>query len=298
MARDPGALDVWSDGAGEPLLLLRTALSAQHLVPLSRQPVLGDHFRLLTYDRRGYGASPPAQGPGSLAREAAEAATVLDDLGAKSAHVLGDSYSVALALELALAHPGRVRSLVLIEPPPALAPGSERFLAVNRQLMDIYESEGVDAALETFLGGMDGPDWRAAYDGVIPGISRRIERDASAFFAHDIPALLDWSLDPARAARIDCPVLYLEGAENGPLFTTVHDWLLELLPQARPVSIPGAGHSVSFTHPEEVAVATAAFLREQAGVAAVTPPESSSGLDGSRARSGPAAGRPSGSTAR
>ena len=265
MGPDAARLDAWTEGKGEPLLLLRTALSAQHLVPLARRPALAEHFRLLTYDRRGYGDSPPGPVPGSVRREAADAAGVLDALGVDSAHVLGDSFSVAIAIELALAAPGRVRSLVLIEPPPVLAPGAERFLAAGRQLVEAFESVGSDAALEIFLRGMAGPDRRAAYDRVVPGMSRRIQQDAPAFFTSDVPALLAWSLDPARAARIDCPVLHVAGAEHGPLFATVGDWLRELVPHMNEVVIPGADHDVSFTHPAEVADAAAKFLRQQEG---------------------------------
>lgn len=265
MARDQGALDSWAEGEGEPLLLIRTALSAQHLVPLAREPALAEHFRLLTYDRRGYGQSPPLQGPGSLELEAADAAAVLDNLEADSAHVLGDSYSVAIALELALTALDRVRSLILIEPPPVLAPGADRFLAANRQLLDSVEADGVDAALEEFLGALSGPGWRSEHDGVVPGTSRRITQDAPAFFTADIPALLDWSLDAERATRLEQPMLHVAGTESGPLFATVHDWLHDLFPHVSTVSVPGAGHDVSFTHPAEVAAAVAEFLQQAGG---------------------------------
>lgn len=260
MGPDPGDLGVRADGAGEPLLLIPTALSAQHLVPLAREPALSGHLRILGYDRRGYGASPPASEGGSVRQDAADAAAVLDALGEDSAHVLGDSYSAAIALDLALTAPERVRSLVLVEPPPVLAPGVEPFLAANRRLMDVYEADGAEAALEGIQRGLAGPDWRSAYDRAIPGMSRRLVQDAPAFFSHDVPALLDWSLDPEQAARLDVPVLHVAGAESGPLFATVHDWLHGLLPHVRTVTVPGAGHGVSFTHPAEVAAAVADFL--------------------------------------
>lgn len=84
--------------------------------------------------------------------------------------------------------------------------------------------------------------------------------DAWADGTGDVPALLGWTFDADRAARLDRPVLHVAGAESGPLFATVHDWLLGLLPHARSVSVPGAGHGVSFTHPAEVAAAVAEFL--------------------------------------
>lgn len=253
-------LDAWSSGAGELLLVIRTALTAQHLVPLTSRPALTDHVRVITYDRRGYGRSAPASEGASLRREAEDAVEVLGAFCDRAAHVLGDSFSAAIALELALTAPAQVRSLILIEPPPNLAPGAEAFRAASQELLRVYAHDGPEAALESFMQAFEGPNWREDNDRRVPGMSERIQRDARTFFAADIPALLEWEIDPVRAAGITCPVLYIAGSESGPLFAGVHDWLLDLLPHAQVLVIQGAGHGVSSTHPDEVAAAVADFV--------------------------------------
>lgn len=250
-------LDAWSSGEGEPLLLIRTASAVDHLVPLSEQPVLAHNFRIITYDRRGYGASTPSPGPGSVHRDATDALAVLTAFGIQSAHVVGDSFSAAIALEAAITAPSQVRTLTLVEPPPEQTPQADGFIA---GIIDIHQSQGAAAAVDAFMVRLSGPEWRAEHDRIIPGMSQRIERDAPAFFSTDVPALRAWKIDSARTAGISCPVLYLSGDSSGPLFAGVHDRVLGLLPHARSVAVRGAGHGVSFTHPAEVATAVAEFL--------------------------------------
>lgn len=253
-------LEASSRGMGEPLLLIRTALSVDHLEPLAAQPALADRYRIITYDRRGYGVSTPSTGPGSIDRDALDALAVLDAHGVGRAHVFGDSFSAAIALQLALTASARVRTLILVEPPPVHVPGAEAFRATNLDLIATYQARGALAALEVFMPRLAGSDWRADYDRAVPGMSRRIEQDAATFFATDAPALLEWRVAPGQTVGIGCPVLHIGGSDSGPLFAGVQDWVLGLLPGARTCVISGAGHDVSLTHPREVAEAVAEFL--------------------------------------
>lgn len=247
-------------GDGEPFLLISTALSAGHLVPLAHELAQLGRFRFLTYDRRGYGSSTSPAGPGSIRRDAEDAIAVLNAMGVSDAHVLGDSFSAAIALELALLQPGRVRSLTLVEPPPSMVEGADGFRALARGLAEDALRAGASAALESFMSGLVGLEWRDFYDRVVPGTSGNIERDAAAFFRIDIPALAGWEVDPSRAAHIQVPVLYIAGGASGPIFKMVRPGMSELLPGARVAVIPEAGHEVSFTHPQSVAGAVAEFL--------------------------------------
>jgi pimeloyl-ACP methyl ester carboxylesterase len=80
-------------------------------------PVAGlyvPHVHVVAYDHRGAGRSAPWLGRVSMATLAADAARVMDDRGIGSAHVLGLSMGAAVALELAIRMPHRVKSLVLV----------------------------------------------------------------------------------------------------------------------------------------------------------------------------------------
>ncbi|MEA2419085.1 MAG: hypothetical protein QOE60_1291, partial [Thermoleophilaceae bacterium] len=101
-------------GGGAPLLLIQgMGANATHwgepfLSALERD------FELILYDHRGIGRSAPLQGTDvTVAGLAADALGLLDALGVAAAHVLGISMGGMVAQELVLAHPEKVRRLVL-----------------------------------------------------------------------------------------------------------------------------------------------------------------------------------------
>lgn len=100
-------------GAGEPVLLITGwTISSAVFDPVAELYV--PHVRIVAYDHRGAGRSAAWLGPVSMAMLAADAARVLEDRGIGSAHVLGLSMGAAVALELAIRMPHRVKSLVLV----------------------------------------------------------------------------------------------------------------------------------------------------------------------------------------
>jgi pimeloyl-ACP methyl ester carboxylesterase len=75
---------------------------------------LSDRYRVTAIDNRGAGRTPLPEGPLTVPMMADDAAAALRTLGVRSAHVAGFSGGSAIAQELALRHPGLVRSLVLM----------------------------------------------------------------------------------------------------------------------------------------------------------------------------------------
>jgi len=254
-------LEVSDWGSGEPVVFIQTALTADELLPVAREPVLAHGFRKILYHRRGYAGSSPADGPGSIVREAIDAAALLAAMAIERAHVVGVSYSAAIALQLAADVPQAVHTLTVAEPPPVHISRGPEFRASNEQLVRTRREQGVDAALEEFLTLLVGPGWREVVDADLPGAVAQIERDAATFFDTDLPALLDWRFGPDQARQIRCPVLYLGGSDSGAWFAEVRELVLRWLPHAENVVIDGAGHSLEITHPSEVADALATFLR-------------------------------------
>ncbi|HSE09620.1 MAG TPA: alpha/beta fold hydrolase [Nocardioidaceae bacterium] len=110
-----GALDLYVEQYGEgPDVLLIGGLgdpieSWQHQID-----GLCDRYRITAHDNRGMGRSPLPDGPLTIPSMAADAADVLRSLDIGSAHVVGFSGGSVIAQELALRHPGLVRSLVLM----------------------------------------------------------------------------------------------------------------------------------------------------------------------------------------
>jgi 4,5:9,10-diseco-3-hydroxy-5,9,17-trioxoandrosta-1(10),2-diene-4-oate hydrolase len=80
-------------------------------------PVFAERFRTLVPDMPGFGRSPMPALDRAYPKVAADGVVgLLDGLGIERAHVLGNSMGGYAALELALAHPGRVDRLVLMGP--------------------------------------------------------------------------------------------------------------------------------------------------------------------------------------
>ena len=150
-------LEVEVRGSGEPVVLIQTALIADELRPLMDQPGLRDAYTLVHYHRRGYGRSTPVRGAGSIQRDAQDCCTLLAALDVDRAHVVGTSYSGAVALQMAAEHPALVQTLTLVEPPPAHVPSAARFHAANRELGEFYRQHGPAAALDRFLTLLVGP---------------------------------------------------------------------------------------------------------------------------------------------
>lgn len=100
-------------GSGPPLLMIMGMSgtfdhwNADFLADLRRD------FETIVYDHRGVGDSSPLQGQVTIARLAEDAASLLGALDIDSAHVLGISMGGMVAQELALHHPGRIRTLAL-----------------------------------------------------------------------------------------------------------------------------------------------------------------------------------------
>ncbi len=258
VAIDGGELETILLGSGDPIALVPTALDTDELLPLAER--LRGRFRVVHYHRRGYAGSSPTAPPGSVARDAADCAGLLGALAIRRAHVLGVSYSAAVALQLAVDHPDLVHTLTLVEPPPVHGPGDAGFRAASAELLRDRQARGAEAAADRFLTGLAGPAWRDQLDALLPSGSARVLRDSASFFDLDIPALLEWPFDATAAARVRCPVLHVAGSDHGPLFRGVGELIRTWLPHADQVTIAGAGHDVPLTHPDALREVVAPFL--------------------------------------
>ena len=109
--RDAG-LWIEERGVGDPVLLLHGGMSDVGEFESSLFG-LADNFRVVGYDRRGFGRSPDT-GHFTLTEMAADAAAVIESLGAGPVHVIGYSAGGMVAMTLAVEYPELVRSLTVV----------------------------------------------------------------------------------------------------------------------------------------------------------------------------------------
>jgi pimeloyl-ACP methyl ester carboxylesterase len=247
-------------GEGEPVLLIHGSHVAGSFLPLTREPVLANHYRLIRYHRRGFAGSDPHAGSFSIEEQARDAEMLLQELGLERAHVVGHSYGGVTALQLTLAAPHAVRSLVLLEPPLMSAESAAATAAAFAPISEAFRAGDARGAVDSFMAAVSGPDWRTAVASRVPGGPEQAERDAATFFEVELPALQNWGFDGDRAGRISQPILYVLGGESGPLFRAPQQLFLASVPHAESVVLPGLDHLLHLRDPAAVARPIANFL--------------------------------------
>ena len=99
-------------GSGEPLILLHgngeDSSYFEHQIAFFQ-----DRYRVIAVDTRGHGKSPRGTAPLTLNQFADDLRAFMDELDIASAHILGFSDGANVAILFALAHPTRVKSLIL-----------------------------------------------------------------------------------------------------------------------------------------------------------------------------------------
>jgi pimeloyl-ACP methyl ester carboxylesterase len=250
-------------GSGEPVVLIHWGVGATWAEPLLEERALADHYRLLSYHRAGFGGSSPIEGPVTMADHAEHCRLLMAHLGIERAHVVGHSSSVAVALQLALDAPDAVHTLVSMDAARP-APQTKTQAAFVREFVEPaverYRAGDTAGAVDTFLRGVFGPDYRDPLERGLPGAFDQAVSDADAFFMQELPALWQrWSFTEAGAQRITQPVLAVVGEHSAVTFAERRELLLSWLPNAEPFELPGATHLLHVEKPREMAQALARF---------------------------------------
>ncbi len=126
-------------GAGSPVVMLHGLLVGSSASwYFTSAPLLAQKHRLLLYDLRGHGRSghaPEGYGTRALAKDLDALLTVLGWTGPLA--LVGHSYGAVVALRFALAHPGRVSKLALVEAPlpPTGLPELEGYVSLGAEHM-------------------------------------------------------------------------------------------------------------------------------------------------------------------
>lgn len=130
-----GALD------GPPLVLIM-GMGVDRWGWLRQRPFLARKFRCIVLDNRGSGLSDKPPGPYDIFGLADDVLAVLDNEEIESAHVVGMSLGGVVAQVLAIAHPRRVRSLVLASTACRVKDWRRELLS---EWIELAESHGTNA---------------------------------------------------------------------------------------------------------------------------------------------------------
>jgi len=229
---------------------------------------LGDRLSMLACDLPGHGKSADWDGVTryqDVALAQAMDLLRLDVPDGAPVHLMGHSFGATVALRLAVEHPERVRSLVLIEPvffSVALAdnPGlKDEESPTDRALREATLAGDLMAAARVFHGSWgDGRD----FDAMTPEQQEALARRMPLIEAVRVTNTGDpgGMLVERKLERLALPVLLLDGAESPAKIALIQAGLERRLPDVRRAVIPGAAHMAPITHPAAVAAEVRAFL--------------------------------------
>src|SRR5436309_7970401 len=105
----------WGDRDAPPLVALHGVTAHGRRFQRLADERLASRFRVIAPDLRGHGRSD-WEPPWTFETHVADIVETLDALGVDQADIVGHSFGGRLVLELAAAHPTRVRRAVLLDP--------------------------------------------------------------------------------------------------------------------------------------------------------------------------------------
>ncbi len=257
---------VRSSGRGPAVLCLHSSgSSSRQWDALASR--LGNRYRVLAADLVGHGKSAgwrEGEEP-SLEREAERLAPILE-AEAGDVHLVGHSYGAAVAVKLALALPGRVRSLCLYEPvkfrllldAPEPDPAGREIVAAAGEMQEALDAGRGEDSARRFVDYWSGP-----------GTFARIDRPQRAALAARMPvvmgcftALFHDRTRRSELERLDVPALLMAGTRSPAPARGVVEHLARALPRSHRQQFHGLGHMAPVTHPEAVNAAIESFLGE------------------------------------
>lgn len=231
-------------GEGEPLLLIpgfgsTTLVYFANIAPLARR------FRVIVFDPRGSGRSGVPDSGYAMQDFVDDCASVLQDAGEDSAHIVGASFGGMVAQNVALLRPDLVRRLVLI----CTTPGGQHHVPPPPEQMAVFMAAGdiadPAAAVRSTYPLHYSDAYIAAHDHEI--VARSIENahlrstpqgrmgQLIAVSQHD-------TLDRLPGLRV--PTLVLHGAADGIVPLENARLIAGAIPGARLKVFPAAKHIV------------------------------------------------------
>lgn len=265
-------------GSGEPLVLIHGLGANLSFWYFGAARILSRTRCLVMYDLRGHGRSSMPHEGYDLHQMVHDLVDLLDFLGIRRADIAGHSFGGRVALAMAALHPERVRNLVVadtqlraLQPPVRLSEwthwASWKAELEGQGLRDLPASKSIiDHKLlvrfsqaHSNIANRGGRISLHTRDMGEKGLERWQRLLARTSADHDFGD--ESFLVPSTLQTISTPTLLMFGKFSHGLPTARR--LLECLPNARLITIPGAGHFFPIVKPRFFARAIETFLVRQ-----------------------------------
>ena len=257
-------------GAGQPVVLIHGYPLDGHSWERQTRELLAAGYRVITYDRRGFGQSSKVGTGYDYDTFAADLNTVLETLDLQEVILVGFSMGTGeLARYVAKYGHGRVAKLAFLASlEPFLVAGEDNADGVPQEVFD-----GIVAAAKSdrfawftnffsdFYNLAENLGSRISQEAVTANWNTAVTSAPVAAYAV-VPAWVEDFRGDVEAVRTSRkPALILHGTKDNilPIDATARRFK-EALPEAEYVEVEGAPHGLLWTHTEEVNAALLSFL--------------------------------------
>ncbi len=207
-------------------------------------------YKAAAWDARGYGDSEDYEGPLQFDHFTGDVLRVAEHLKASRLHLVGLSMGGRIARNVALHHPGWLRSLTLADTSPG-------FDALSAEQVRRFVSERKSRTAESLWRLLSSRPRPEAYDALLAGFKALHQasyfKTIEASVAHDRAAPLE---------EIRVPTLVITGTEDQVYPPAMAREMARRIPGARLVEIEAAGHMSNLEQPERFNRAVLDFLKE------------------------------------
>lgn len=250
-------------GNGEPLVLLHAGIADSRMWKAQFE-TFAQQYRVIAYDLRGYGQSDTPDLPFAHHRDLT---TLLDHFDVESAHLLGASAGGAVALDFALEHPHRVRTVSLA------ATAVEGYQFTDHRTLERWEeTETVleDGEYER-AAEIESEMWLAGPNRDLDQLGPELRTLLKDMLLRSYEVSLDEDREneqrsqPTAVSRLDdieAPVLILIGDRDRPDMHTIAEILAEQIPDTETIVIPETAHLPNLERPDRFAEHVLDFLNE------------------------------------
>jgi len=238
---------------GDPLILVHGSWGDHQAWDLVTGE-LSKTFRVITYDRRGHSKSERLQSQGYVDEDIEDLVGLTEHLDLGPAHIAGNSFGASIVLKTAAKHPGIFKSMIAHEAPlidllKDKPQAYEILKIVNERIgtvMGLISEGNTEKATEEFMEKI--AMGRGSWEKLPEEVQNTFINNAATWFDE---------INDANAFRIELetlsifkkPTLLSEGSVSPPFFPLVIDQVMTAIPQARRMTIEGAGHVPQMTHP-------------------------------------------------
>ncbi|MFZ4720408.1 MAG: alpha/beta fold hydrolase [Ilumatobacteraceae bacterium] len=240
-------------GGDGPVVVLGHGFLMDHTMFAHQVAALRDHYRVITWDERGFGETVFDGQPFSYWDSASDCLGLMDHLGIDRAVVGGMSQGGFLSLRAALTAPERVRALILLD--TASVAEHPEVAAGYQQMIDTWAAVGPVDELADIIANIIIADpaenaiwiakWKARPQELI------VQPGACLVTRDDITD---------RLGEITCPALVIHGTEDTAITMDKAEILAVGLVGCGGVVQVGGAHAANLTNPEPVNAAILEFL--------------------------------------